>query len=106
MWIVSGRTITMTAGDFGIELPIEVSGTTLGASDTLAFTLKKADTETPVLTKTFTDIQDNTITLELTEEESASLQEGFYAYSLDWFQNGVFMCNLVTAALFMVVGKA
>ena len=106
MWIVSGRTITMTAGDFGVELPIEVSGTTLAAADSLTFTLKKADTETPVLTKTFTDIQDNTIALELTEEESESLTEGFYAYSLDWFQNGVFMCNLVSAALFMVVGKA
>lgn len=96
----------MTAGDFGIELPITVSGTTIAAADTLTFTLKRGGDSEAVLTKTFTNIQQNTIALELTEEESESLTEGFYAYSLDWYKNGVFFCNLVTAALFMVVGKA
>lgn len=105
MWIVKAREIQMTAGDYGVELPISISGVTLGASDSILFTLKSAH-YTTVLTKTFTNIQNNTVGLVLTSADSESLLAGDYIYTLDWYQSGQFMCNLVEGAAFKVVAKA
>lgn len=106
MWTASGNEIKMVVGDFGIQLPITINGTTLAQGDELLFTLKKSYNRNTVLTKTFSNISENTINLELTEEESANLVEGAYVYSLDWYQDGVFMCNIIPASVFRVVSKA
>ena len=105
MWIVKGREIQMTAGDYGVELPISISGVTLGGSDAVLFTLKSVH-YTTVLTRTFTNIQDNTVNLALTSTESEGLPAGDYIYTLDWYQSGQFMCNLIDGAAFKVVAKA
>lgn len=31
---------------------------------------------------------------------------GFYTYSLDWYQDGAFLCNIIPAGEFRVVVKA
>lgn len=105
MWAVLGKDIQMTAGDFGIQLPITISGTTLSASDEILFTLKNYSYQT-VLTKTFSNISQNTVNLTLTAQESEGLTPGIYTYILDWYQDGVFMCNLVPGSVFKVVAKA
>ena len=105
MWIVKGYDLQMTAGDYGVQLPMRIRGVTLGGSDTILFTLKNAHYVT-VLTKTFTNIQDNTANLALTSAESESLTAGNYIYTLDWYQSGQFMCNLIDEASFKVVAKA
>ena len=104
MFTTNGNDIQMTEGDFGIELPITISGVTLGASDSLKFTISQADTE--IIIKEFTNITDNTVALVLTATESALLPVGEYLYSLDWYQNGVFMCNIVPFGSFKVGDKA
>lgn len=104
MWAVNGNHLTMTEGDWGVELPITISGVTFAASDAVRIVIKKG--ETALVTKDFTNINDNTVNLELTEAESALFSVGTYVYSLDWYQNGAFMCNIIPSAVFKVVDKA
>lgn len=105
MWIVKGYDLQMTVGDYGVKLPMTISGVTLGGSDAILFTLKSVH-YTTVLTRTFMNIQDNTVNLILTSAESEDLQVGDYIYTLDWYQSGQFMCNLIDEAAFKVVAKA
>ena len=106
MWIITNNTdLQMTEGDYGIQLPVEISGTTLTANDSIRFTLKAKVTGREILTKEYDEITENTINLELTEEETAMLPTGAYLYSLDWYQSGLFMCNIIPAAPFKVVDK-
>ena len=106
MWAVQGMTIQMAEGDYGIQLPITVSGTTLTASDALKITILTAKNGRVILEKEFTDISENTANLELTEAESALFEPRVYVYRLDWYQDGQFMCNLISEAMFRVVDKA
>lgn len=104
MWRVSGNTLTAAEGDYGIQLPITVSGTTLTSSDTLKFTFKGATNGTTVLEKELAPTN-NTVNLEFTAAESELFEVGVYVYSLDWYQNGIFMCNLIPKGIFKVVDK-
>ena len=53
MWDVSGNNLQMCEADYGIELPVSVSGTTLGASDTLKFVFKKSPNGETMLVSLF-----------------------------------------------------
>lgn len=106
MWAVSGINLQMAEGDYGISLPITVHGTELGGNDSLKVTIKTRKNGETILEKNFSDIEDNTVELELTQTESAKLPVGVYVYSLDWYQNGIFMCNIILCGMFKVVDKA
>lgn len=106
MWVVNGANLRMSENDYGLALPVTVSGTTLGAQDSLRYTFKDAVNQNTILVKELTDIVENTVSLEFTEEESALFAPGKYVYSLDWYQDGSFMCCLVEAASFTVGDKA
>ena len=106
MWQVSNQNLTMTEGDFGLQLPVTITGTQFAQDDEIKITIKDQLNGTVILEKVFTDIQKNTVTLELTEEESALFPVGQYVYSLDWYQDGAFMCNIIRLAQFKVVEKA
>ena len=106
MWNVNNQDLKMCAGDWGIKLPITISGTTLTASDELKLVIKKAQNGDAVLTKIYTDISQNTVELEFTEAESVLLPVGTYCYTLDWYQSGAFMCNIIPYATLRVVDKA
>ena len=106
MWQVSNQNLTMTEGDFGLRLPVTISGTQFAANDTVRIEIKDQMNGTVILEKEFTDIQHNTVTLELTEAESALFPVGQYVYNMDWYQSGAFMCNIIRAAVFKVVDKA
>ena len=73
MWDVNGTKIEMAEGDFGVQLPIEIKGTTFGANDYFLLTIKNRMNGTTLLEKTYHDIQENTIAFELDEEESSLL---------------------------------
>lgn len=96
----------MTEGDFGIELPITMTGTTFAAEDSVKLTIKDAINGNTLLEKDFSNIQNNTINFELTREESEQLPVGSYVYSLDWLQTGHFLCNIIPASAYKVVEKA
>ena len=106
MWKVNGYELTMAENDFGIALPTTVTGTTLGGQDCLKFVFKDVMNGDTILEKDFNDIAQNTVRLELTASESALFPIGRYVYRLDWYQNGVFMCNLIPVSTFKVVDKA
>lgn len=106
MWAVNGIDMKMCEGDWGIILPTKISGTTFTEHDEILFTLKDGLNGNTVLTKTFTGITDNTFNFSLTEAESALLPVGSYCYSLDWYQDGAFMCNVVECGQFKVGDKA
>ena len=106
MWKVTGQTLTMTEEDFGLALPITINGAVFAENDELKLTIKTAMNGDVVFEKTFTNIQQNTISLEITEAESELLFVGSYVYSLDWFQDGAFLCNIIPSAQFKVVDKA
>ena len=105
MWNVSGITLSMAEGDYGIALPFSVTGTTLSASDSLRFTFKTSLNGVTILEKEYTTTN-NAAELILTEEESELFKVGRYVYRLDWYQNGLFMCNLIVCGSFKVVDKA
>lgn len=103
MWNCTGQNITMVRGDFGIELPITIGGATFAENDELRLKICRNGEE--IVSKVFDTIEQNTITLMLTEEESDLLRVGAYAYSLDWYHDDAFMCNVIPTASFKVVGK-
>lgn len=104
MWKCSGQSIQMVHGDFGVELPLTVTGAIFAAGDNLR--LRITGSGEPVLERIFTDIQENTVALTLSAEESALLDVGCYSWTLDWYQGEVFLCNIVPGARFEVVAKA
>ena len=106
MWIVCGNALEMTEGDYGIELPVTISGAVLGENDALKFTFKAAADGDVLLEKDYTDPQENTVFLKLTEEESALFEANkTYCYSLDWYQDGEFLCNVIPRGNLRVVNK-
>lgn len=105
MWKAMGRNISMAEGDFGISLPARVIGATVSTSDSIKFTFKTHMNGTTILEKDCVPA-DNAVTLVFSEAESGLFTVGNYVYKADWYQNGVFMCNIVPCGLFKVVDKA
>lgn len=106
MWVVTRNDLQMAEGDYGIELPVTVNGTTLTEHDSLKFVFKTRKNGNTILEKEYSDISENTVNLEFTEAESALFPVGVYVYSLDWYQDGVFLCNIILCSPFKVVDKA
>lgn len=106
MWQVNSQNLMMTEGDFGIQLPVTISGTQFAENDAVKFVIKSEINGDPILEKEFTSIQRNTVNLVLTEAESALLPVGTYIYNLDWYSSGSFMCNIIRLAQLKVVEKA
>ena len=105
MWYGLGKNLSMAEGDFGIPLPVIVTGATLTASDTIRFTFKSSVNGAVILEKEYAPAG-NSFVFELTEAESALFPVGKYVYAADWYQDGVFLCNIVPVGLFKVVDKA
>lgn len=106
MWVAIGTTLQMTEDDYGLSLPVIVEGTTLGDSDSLKIVIKDTVDGETILEKEYHGITDNQVELVFTQAESALLPVGNYVYRLDWYQNGLFMCNLIKVGSFRVVNKA
>lgn len=104
MWNVNGTTLNMTEGDWGVKLPVTVTGVTFTANDSVRIKIQRG--ETTIIEKEYTNITQNTFDLEFTEAESALLPVGSYLYSLDWYQDGAFMCNIIPSGMFLVGDKA
>ena len=98
-WTVDENEISMCEGDYGIDLPITITGVELTDSDSLMITIKDVINGTEYLQKSFTEA------LTLSAEDTAQLPVGKYVYSLDWYKNDQFMCNIIPKAPFKVVDK-
>lgn len=95
----------MTEGDYGVSLEITVEDATFALEDEMRFIVKAPRTSKPLVDIIFSNITENKAQLILTEAESKKLPKGEYVYVLDWYQSGVFLCNIIPGALFKVVGK-
>lgn len=106
MWNVNGKNISMAEGDFGLALPSTINGIEFSSGDSVRFTFKDIVDGNTILVKEFSNISNNTVYLIFTEEESALFAVGKYVYALDWYHDGVFMCNIIPVGNFKVVNKA
>ena len=100
-WNVDENEISMCEGDYGIDLPITITGVELTDTDSLKITIRESINAAgdPVLEKSFTEA------LSLSADDTSKLSVGKYVYSLDWYKNDQFMCNIIPKAPFRVVDK-
>ena len=104
MWTYIGNNIRMTEGDYGVILPIVIKGAVFQDNDVIKITFKDAVNGTTILEQEYEPIN-NTVGLEFTEAESALFPIGEYVYSIDWFRDGQFLCNVTPVAGFKVFDK-
>lgn len=100
--------IIMTEGDFGLILSIEITpeeGELITQDTNFQINIFKEINEEPLISKTYSNIENNIIPFELTEEESLLLPVGKYIYDLDWYENGAFMCNIIAKEKYTVIEK-
>jgi hypothetical protein len=103
------NTIGMTEGDYGIILPIELNlnpDTQLEPSDKFAIKIFKKINGSPIITKVYENIVNNTIEFQLNQEDTKLLKPGNYYYDIDWFQEERFLNNIQAKGLFEVLEKA
>lgn len=106
-WRSSGNNLQFVEGDWGIAEIVKILGLEeVVPADSFKFTFKTKRNGDLILEKVYTDLVTNLIELVLTEAETQLFPVGTYVYSLDWFQNGNFMCNIVDCATLKVVDKA
>ena len=106
MWVVSGNCLEMTEGDYGVELPVTISGVTLQTGDALKFTFKSAPDGEVLLEKVYDDPEDNAVFLVFSESESEIFDaDRTYVYSLDLYHTGEYLCNVIRKGTFKVVNK-
>ena len=105
-WNVDGTKLSMVEGDFGISLPINISGVNIGTNDSLTLIFKSGKNGATVLTKQVWGNGQDAPNLTMTSDDSALFTCGNYVYTLDWHKDGEFMCNLISNGIFKVVDKA
>ena len=105
MWDANGTSLSMAEGDYGIALPFTINGIVFSDGDSILFTFKDAPNGETILTKEYSELVNNASELELTESESELFPVGTYFYSLDWYKDGIFMCNIIPQAILRVVDK-
>jgi hypothetical protein len=104
MWKVNGPDLQMADGDYGLTLPITISGAELTSADSIRITIRRTPDGVALIDRDLTPT-DNTVNFTLSEEESARFAPGKYVYSLDWYRNGSMMCNIIPIGNFKVVDK-
>ena len=109
MWALlsnTGTDVSFIEGEYGIALPITLSGVEIGALDSVKITVKTGKNGDTILEKVYTDIQNGVVNFVFSEEESAMLPVGSYVYNLDWYLDGVFNGTVINGAKLKVVDKA
>lgn len=106
MWSVTNNSIRMVEGEYGVDLPLTITGVELTANDEIRLTIKRDRKGDVAVEKSYSNIQEGTINVRLTEAESSALRVGKYQYSLAWYQEGAFLCYLIEKAPFEVVDAA
>lgn len=105
-WEVNGQNLSMAEGDYGVELPLTISGIDLGASDCIKISFKDKKNGDVILEKEFNEFDHNTVNIVFSKTESALFPVGTYVYRLDWYQSGNFQCNIIESATLKVVDVA
>lgn len=100
-------TIKMVEGDYGITLPIELdTDETITSADCFEVCIYKELNANPLITKSYSDISNNTIEFSLSISDSALLPVGTYYYDINWYQGSAFMSCIAPKKKLVVVEKA
>lgn len=99
------KKILMTEGDFGLSLPITITGGEISNEEEIKFSIKKINGEEIIEPKIYSNINENCFNLVFTKEESELLKKGIYLYYLDWYKNDEFLGNVINGEIFEVEGK-
>lgn len=97
-----GKKIIMVEKEFGISLPIIITGATISSNETIEFTIKKNDGTNLIEPKKYLNVENNTFDLMFSKEESVEMKPGTYFYSIDWYNGDIFLANIVKNELFVV----
>lgn len=106
MWEVSGYNLQMVVGDYGMALPVAIVGTELTSGDSIKFAFKRTVRGGSVLEKEYGNIENNTVNLVFSASDSEKFSIGSYVFSMDWYRDGQFMCNIIPVGSLKVVEKA
>lgn len=101
----SGKKIIMTEKNYGLHLPIKITGATIQKNDTLEFYIKQTGAKESVIQNKYDNINENTIDFVLTKEQSEKLKVGIYQYSIDWYRDNIFLNTIVNGYPFEVEKK-
>lgn len=105
MFNVKNDNISMIEGDYGLELPITITGAEISPDESIKFTIRDNSGETKI-EKIYTNIIDNIINFSLTKTEAAKLKSNKkYFYSIDWYRNEEFLGNVINGNEFNVEEK-
>ena len=105
MFNVKNGNISMVEGDYGLELPITITGTIISSDETIELIIRDNSGEIKI-DKFYNNIVDNTINFSLTKQESGKLTSNKkYFYSLDWYRNEDFLGNILNGLEFNVEEK-
>lgn len=105
MFSVKNGNITMIEGEYGLELPITITGTDIAYDEQIKFVVKDSSGEIKI-EKAYANIADNVINFSLTQMESNLLVANKkYTYSIDWYKNGEFLGNIINGHDFNVEEK-
>lgn len=106
-WSAYRNAIQMAEDDFGVALKFNLRGFKVSPQDSIKFIFKtNKNDDPPLLEKEYTNIVNNVVYLKFTQADSLLFPPGSYLYSLDWYKDGVFQCNIIPSAPFKVVDKA
>ena len=98
MWKIKGNDIKMNRGDFGIKLPITI--TNVLTTDTIKFEIRNLQDEL-IINKNLPCEEEKWV-LEFTEEESNSLKDMCYLYSIMQYRDGVLQNTINKNSLFEI----
>ena len=99
------KKILMTEGDFGLSLPITITGGEISNEEEIKFSIKKINGEEIIQPKIYKNINNNTFNLAFDKTESDLLKKGTYLYYLDWYKSDEFLGNVINGEIFEVEGK-
>lgn len=88
-----GNKITMDVNDYGIQLPIDVTGATFALTDKMRFEIKKSKDSDVLFSKDYLNELDNSskfrFFFELTQEESIQFSPGNYIYFVKYVKDDI-----------------
>lgn len=101
-----GTRITMDYGDYGIQLPFDITDMDYEEGDTILFELRKSTKSGVILAKEYTNASTTEdifrFFLEFTKKESESLYPGNYVYYLKHIRDGEIKDTLISGESFSI----
>ena len=97
--------LSMVEGDYGLTLPLIINGITISTDDKLNFYIKKDKNSEKIVDQNYENIENNTINLTFSKEESDRLPIGNYKYAIDWYKQDTFCGNIIKEKDFEVEDK-